>query len=523
MQKIREFIQKNWALLCLALLYTIWAFVFIYQSSYVASDGRLYFALFDDAMISMRYAWNFAHGQGLVWNSGEYVEGYTNLLMTLLMSLASFLFQKRYAVLVIQLAGVFFMLGTAWIAAEIFKAQKPSNSPAKYILFATILLYYPLNYWSLMGMETGLLAFLLCLGLFCSLQYEEKLEAKYFWTAVISFGLAYLTRNDSLIFAAPVFLYLIQTFKAGRKFIYLCLAGGLIYMLFPIGQTIFRYFYYGDLVPNTYTLKLGGIPLDIRLIEGWIFVKRFLQETAFILFMALIGLLLKPSKQNFLLFSLFLLSIGYEIYVGGDPWTYWRIMAPTMPFVFLLAVSAFDDISRKISAKFPFIPQPVLLLAACLAGIYMVNSRFIKQMVFTELAYDVWDARRHIELSIFINRVTYENATVGVFWAGTLPYYVDRKAIDFLGKSDSYISHLPADLPSNTSGSALPPGHNKYDLTYSIQTLLPTYVEGFEWGDQNLVEWRDEYYVKTTNKYVELYLLKDSPDVNWDEVKVKGK
>jgi hypothetical protein len=241
------------------------------------------------------------------------------------------------------------------------------------------------------------------------------------------------------------------------------------------------------------------------------------------LFMALIGLLLKPSKQNFLLFSLFLLSIGYEIYVGGDPWTYWRIMAPTMPFVFLLAVSAFDDISRKISAKFPFIPQPVLLLAACLAGIYMVNSRFIKQMVFTELAYDVWDARRHIELSIFINRVTYENATVGVFWAGTLPYYVDRKAIDFLGKSDSYISHLPADLPSNTSGSALPPGHNKYDLTYSIQTLLPTYVEGFEWGDQNLVEWRDEYYVKTTNKYVELYLLKDSPDVNWDEVKVKGK
>ena len=35
-----------------------WASLFIYRSSFVAIDGRRYFALFDDAMISMRYAWN---------------------------------------------------------------------------------------------------------------------------------------------------------------------------------------------------------------------------------------------------------------------------------------------------------------------------------------------------------------------------------------------------------------------------------------------------------------------------------
>jgi len=39
--------------------------------------------LTDDAFISFRYARNLVDGLGLVFNAGEYVEGYTNLLWTL--------------------------------------------------------------------------------------------------------------------------------------------------------------------------------------------------------------------------------------------------------------------------------------------------------------------------------------------------------------------------------------------------------------------------------------------------------
>jgi arabinofuranosyltransferase len=124
MAKIRLFAGKNWVFLFLAFLFSIWAASFIYHSSYIASDGRRYFTLFDDAMISMRYAWNFAHGHGLVWNAGEYVEGYTNLLMTLLMAAASFFLEKRYAVLFIQLSGIFFMLGTAFFTIKTFETIK---------------------------------------------------------------------------------------------------------------------------------------------------------------------------------------------------------------------------------------------------------------------------------------------------------------------------------------------------------------------------------------------------------------
>ncbi len=37
----------------------------------------------DDAFISFRYARNLVEGHGLVFNPGEYVEGYTNPLWTL--------------------------------------------------------------------------------------------------------------------------------------------------------------------------------------------------------------------------------------------------------------------------------------------------------------------------------------------------------------------------------------------------------------------------------------------------------
>jgi hypothetical protein len=78
----------------IALCFVSWASLFVYRSSVLAVDGERYFALFDDAMISMRYAWNLSHGSGLVWNPGEYVEGYTNPLWTLVMSPATFLFDK---------------------------------------------------------------------------------------------------------------------------------------------------------------------------------------------------------------------------------------------------------------------------------------------------------------------------------------------------------------------------------------------------------------------------------------------
>ena len=61
----------------IAIGFISWAIKFIYSSSFIAIDHHRYYCLADDAMISMRYAWNLSHGIGLVWNPGFYVEGFS--------------------------------------------------------------------------------------------------------------------------------------------------------------------------------------------------------------------------------------------------------------------------------------------------------------------------------------------------------------------------------------------------------------------------------------------------------------
>jgi hypothetical protein len=528
---IRVYLKKNWLPLLLSVLFGGWASAFIYHSSYVASDGRLYFNLFDDAMISMRYGWNLAHGRGLVWNAGdvERVEGYTNLLMTLVMSVATFLFDKRYAVFAIQLTGIFFMLGTAWmtvrIGERVFQNAESGFGMSdsglhRYLPFVLILLYYPLNFWSLMGMETGMLAFFLTTGILLSLKYTDSLNRPNSLILLMagSFGLAFLTRNDSLVFAALSFLFLLPTLKHGRRDVYLFLAAGVLYSAFILGQTAFRYFYYGEIMPNTYTLKLVGMALDERLRNGWGFISPFLKETGALLLVALAGLTLRFSWKRLYLFGFFLVSVLYQVYVGGDAWNYWRIMAPTMPLLLLLFSFACFEIVERFSQTGWI--RNFTLAALSIFALYVADARFVREFLLLDLPYQNNYAQAHVEAAIAINDLTKEDATIGVFWGGTLPYYVDRTAIDFLGKSDKYIASLPPDVSGQSAGFGMNsmPGHNKYDLTYSIQKLLPTYVEEFDWGTQKLSGWAEEYYVRVKYNDAKLYLLKGSPDIDWDKV-----
>jgi hypothetical protein len=520
-ENIRIYLKQNWIFLLLSTLFVGWALAFIYYSSYAAVDGRRYFNLFDDAMISMRYAWNFAHGNGLVWNVGQRVEGYTNLLMTLMMSVATLLLEKRYAVLTIQLTGIFFMLGTAVFTLKIFETLKVNEKIfPRYLLFAFILLYYPLNYWSLMGMETGLLGFLMSAGVLYSLLYSKKLKAKYLWLMSLCFGLAHLTRNESLLFTALAFLFLLPTLKLGSKHVYHFLLAGGLYGLFVVGQLALRHSYYGEWAPNTYTLKLVGMALDERLRNGWGFIQPFLKETGFVIAIAAAGTFFGISRQKTYLLSFFLVSLLYQVYVGGDAWNYWRITAPTMPFLFVIFVLAGSEIANRIPVT-PGLAGNVLLIVLSCIGLYSMNSRFLREFLLLDLPYQNNYARAHVDVAIAINELTDEGATVGVFWAGTLPYYVDRVAMDFLGKSDKYIASLPPDTSGQSAGFEMDsmPGHNKHDLTYSIQTLLPTYVEEFDYGAEKLSGWAQDYYVRVKYNDAKLYLLKDSPNVKWNKVK----
>jgi hypothetical protein len=516
----------------LAAVYVTWAGLFIYQSSYVGIDGQRYFGLFDDAMVSMRYAWNFAHGLGLVWNAGQRVEGYSNLLMTLGMSLAAFAFDKKLAVLAVQIAGVPTMLITAYIAwrlsADVFEGR-PQRAWIGLAACACTLFYYPLSYWTLMGMETGLLTLIALACAWFGLRWLRHNRTGDLIGMSFCASLAFLTRNDSITLTALTFGYAgLMAFGRTpdkRRFVSLIYAA-LFVALVVVGQTAFRYAYYGQLLPNTYTLKLTGIPLYIRLIGGTRFVIEFLQQTWLVLALALLGLALEFQPTGAFLFGFTIVTIAYQIFVGGDPWESWRMLAPAMPAAFILAAAG----ASSLVSRWPRLTVRNYAVVAAssglvLASLILTDLPFLFDMAVRGPTSAAIANRVNTNTAIAIDALTSPGASVGVIWAGTLPYYADRYGVDFLGKSDAHIARLNADITGAVSwgGMISVPGHNKYDLEYSIVKLRPTYTQGYSWGYQTVKPWVVANYVRVEYQGAlgtkTLFLLKDSPLVCWEACK----
>ena len=612
---------RNIPLLIVIFLFLLWAGVFIFKTSFVAIDGQRYFSLFDDAMISMRYAWNLAHGYGLVWNPGEHVEGYTNLLMVLLMTPFNALIQeKRFVSLPIQAFGVITLLAIAYFGLKVFRKLTPPGSEERLglleILFVvSTLFYYPLAYLTLMGMETGLLTLLLLAAVFYGFNARDQNARSDLLVMAVLLGFAYLTRPDSLIYTAVIFgLILIDAYTSRRDkvwfyWIVFCL---LLFTLFPLGQLIFRWSYYGELVPNTYILKVQGFPWIVRIKNGLAFTRPFIRGFSVISLLGLIGLVLDFSWKRLLAVSLFLVSVGYQIWVGGDAWRLWRFILPTIPLIFGVAMhelvalaTASVAIWKDPSWKGHMVRNPLwragwfewlrknvgmrptkgvlyllisilllvvafgvdivgisdagfgeeqrllvlvsigLLISAFLTGlrkgsrsviklsnerivllglfmlVFLVTNRtFWSELTFSKPPLLVDFNLENTNRAIALLEVTKEDATIGVTAAGVHPYFSGRYAIDFLGKMDKYIARLPADISGGVAyGSILSwPGHNKYDLEYSILELRPTYIQKLSWGRQNLTEVASELYETVEYKGVILHLLKSSQSVYWEKL-----
>lgn len=123
----------------------------------------------------------------------------------------------------------------------------------------------------------------------------------------------------------------------------------------------------------------------------------------------------------------------------------------------------------------------------------------------------------HVNVALSINEYTTDEASVGVVWAGIIPYYTSRYGIDFLGKNDPCIASLPADLAGVAwHGMDSVPGHNKYDLEYSILGRKPTYVEGFSWGSQDLSHVFRESYVEISLPGPDPAFRLGDPTVRWE-------
>ena len=160
-------------------------------------EGKLSFGLFDDAMISMTYARNLAEGFGLRWHAAlPPVEGYTNFLWTLIMALFHTLgLSENWVSLPVQLTGAALLLVNAWYTGRTAEVLFPSRPVAKYVVVFATLFFYPLAFWTLRGMEVGLLAAVISAAVYYSLTYSPERR----WKLGAALALLPLIRDDAMV------------------------------------------------------------------------------------------------------------------------------------------------------------------------------------------------------------------------------------------------------------------------------------------------------------------------------------
>lgn len=343
--------------------------LFVFRTSFVAAGTR-YFVLFEDAMISMRYAQHLADGHGLVWNIGEApIEGFTNLLWVLWMSVAHKLGLSESKIsLFIMLSGVAILLATGLVVAKI--ARKIVSEPwVPIAVLAATLFDYPLVFWTLRGMEVGALALLVYALLWLALENEDEFSLpRSLAMGALTAG-ALLLRSDSLIAVGLICFYGFLT--CSRRFLFAGCVG--VFAGAAVGgQMVFRKAYFHESLPNTYFLKLYKISMLARVKRGafvaFEVLTMHLAVPISIVLASVFGIpredlskskLLaawkdKPTRRMVLLGTIVVAQVAYATYVGGDAWEWMlyanRYTCVAMPALIVLVAVV---LSRLVSSGTP--------------------------------------------------------------------------------------------------------------------------------------------------------------------------
>jgi hypothetical protein len=319
---------------------------FIESTAFVV-EGEKYYVLFDDAMISMRYAYNLAHGQGPVWNAGERVEGFTNPLWVGWMALVHLLpLPLSKTSLVIQAGGALLLGATLYFVRRIVELFTDDLFTMLGAVALTAF-YQPLHSWDLLGMEVSLLGLILTAALWSVLKNDGRLTPQ----ALGLLGVSTLIRFDMAVPYLVILAGLLLTRKGTRK---IDLIWGLgVLVLFLAAQTLARVFYYGEWLPNTYYLKVEGWPFALRILRGLYALLLFIYHFNWALFLLPLGLLLvRRNWKTALILGVIAGQLAYSVFVGGDAWEDHgganRYIAIAMPLFFSVFMVTVEEIRNHI-------------------------------------------------------------------------------------------------------------------------------------------------------------------------------
>ncbi len=522
----------NFLFALLVLGFSYYAYRYIESSSITVGDQK-YYVLFDDAMISMRYAYNLAHGLGPVWNAGERVEGFTNPLWVGLMALVHFLpIPLSQTSLVVQWSGAVFMAATLFFIKRIVE-HFTDDLFAMLGAVALAAFYSPLISWNLLGMETSLLGLLLTAALSLALTDDQRFP---FWTYVL-LAVSTLVRFDMVVpfIAVMIVMVFIQKEQRWKHILW----GVILLALFIGGQTLARHWYYGEWLPNTYYLKVTGWPFTLRILRGLYALVMFIYYSNWILFLLPFSLLFfRRDWKVVVLLAVILGQMAYSVYVGGDAWEEHgganRYIAIAMPLFFAGFMLTVEQIRQEIVAEFSSRKETGFLSRLVWLALFTICILNFNALLGDWKSIERWSFQRrpdytagnenNLRIALALKEATKPGASVAVIGAGTIPYFLPNDyAIDILGKADPYIAKQNVRVPMSIADvPTMRPGHMKWDYAYTFGELKPDVIVSiWEGTNSEAAPYLKNYVYATIGEKIQVFLRKDSPYVWWERVIVK--
>lgn len=379
----------------------------------------------DDAYITFRYATNFLNGDGLVYNIGEQVEGYTNFLWTLLMILGR---QLGFGFIVLsKFLGSIFGVGTILISYLLGKrifADPDCDLRFPLAGFCCLILgaVYSFAYWAVAGLETAAFTFMVTTSLYLYLR-------RSFLIIPVLTAATLLRPEGGLVF---VFIVIYEILRKKALTQYAILAT-LLYVLFMLPSVAFKFYYYGSLLPNSFYAKTNFS--SVQVIRGleyvWQFSKHYLGAGLFII--PAVVFWQRMSTGVRLCMAFILVYTIYLILIGGDVLKVHRFFVPLLPFFIIVTIAGLKILLRG-------------KLLISLGILIVLGYQIVMPRSYVQTYHD-----REVLLASKMSRLTDQmvavdnsDFSVAASTIGMLGYgLMGHTVIDLLGLTDSTIARHP--------------------------------------------------------------------------------
>lgn len=405
----------------------------------------------DDVFITLRVAQNAANGLGLVYNPGEWVEGYSNFLWTVMIAgiakIAGTSYDQPYT-LMWAAKGLSFAagLGTLLLLYRVAKLRMLSSF---YALLTVLALIATGSFvlWMCGGLEGTFYAMLLTAAILTVEKYRRSSDTKYFAYLGVILFLASITRPEVLMHSgAMLFVILFTVAKSDRKAVIMKTL--IPYAILMAAFFAWRWFTYHDLLPNTFYAKTtGGLKSYVfgikYLLAGMIFIAG-----PFILAIPLTivrGIRSDITVRTAL--ALMASTAFFVSYSSGDWMAGYRFIMPLAPIMLMFGMEAIKSLAGKIDlADRAAMTALTIVSVIVLSGMVFAARQMVRGSIQTmPTGYSQITGHSvgwHEEIGNWFKHNTDGKRTIATGEAGMVAYLnPNMRVIDLYGLLDHYIAH----------------------------------------------------------------------------------